>query len=212
MHLVLLPPPSPFQGETMKAYFLLGCVVSLLFASEALADLVSFRHQGIGTLTGTLDGEPFETSRTTITGVADTDDRIEFAPRIYYIQHQSTSIEIEGIGVYETSTPIVSFVNQIQEGVGLSRIVPGSFEDFFYGPSSMSFSSWEMLNSIGPINDDEGYFFERDGMETPGGSLVIHSATLQSTNFVATVIPEPSPWVLILTITIASNCRRRRNK
>jgi hypothetical protein len=120
-------------------------VLSCALACTAAADPIKISHQGEGM--GNINGVPFNFTIFTVTAAGDTDDRVDFGGG-YYIIHDTASIDILGVGVFQFVTPTLTFVNNGVQIVGLSR--SDSFLDLFNGPSNAAFGAWDMTTSIGP--------------------------------------------------------------
>jgi len=131
----------------MKLLFIL-CVLAM--ATTASADIITFIHECNTSVTGTLDGEPFEATFT-ITASGDTDDR-DTNGLDFWIDHTSASIEIDGVGTFDFVTPTRTFANNDFEVVGFSR-AGANGTDLFNGPSHRDFGAWDMLSSIGPSQE-----------------------------------------------------------
>ena len=108
-------------------------------------------HEGKGTIAGTLNGQPFTTDSIRIVAIADTDNREVFdilGNTGYSTRHNSSSIQINGLGSYEFITPLRTFSATKIAVVGLGRV---GGVDLFNGPSNIAFTSWDQLVSIGPV-------------------------------------------------------------
>jgi hypothetical protein len=162
-------------------------------ASPALADPMTFTHEGSGS--GTLDGSPFGASEFIITAFGDTGNRLSSGGG-WYINHSSASISITGVGDFDLLTPTRTFVNNGVYIVGFSH-AGASGADLFNGPESLLFGSWDMLGPIGPISWS-GELKQWDvfpQINTTGGLLVFDDGTPGAT-FTATMVPVPGAVLL----------------
>ena len=188
--------------------WIMGLAIGI--AQCAQADIIIFEHRSRDHVTGQVDNEHFN-ARFVITAIADTDDRIQDGD-VFYIEHLTASIDIDGFGTFDFTTPTLSFVNQGRESVGFSKSFPNA-RDLFTGPSHPDFASWDMSNSIGPISNDDGRLiqWERDPpIETTGGVLFFDFREDIRVTFTATVIPAPSALALFAVAGLVSR-RRKRN-
>ena len=148
-----------------------------------------------------------------ITATGDTDDR-EARPFGFSTEHESASIEIDGVGTFDFISATRTFVNNDFGTVGFSR-AGGGASDLFNGPHGQpDFETWDMLNSIGPLSGDDGVIitWDRDPVETTGGILVIDEEFDVSVTFTATVVPT-APSIALLgpaALLVTRYARRRR--
>ena len=166
------------------------------FLAHALAAPIMFTHTGTGS--GTIDEVSFSDAEFTITALGATENRQVTGPGLtYFIDHDSASIEINGVGTLEFVTATRTFVNPVVSLVGFSRAGSGGF-DLFNGPNNVAFSTWDMLDSIGPINGS-GVLLLWDALPvvTDAGVLVFSDSTSIAT-FQAVVVPEPASMFLML--------------
>jgi hypothetical protein len=127
-------------------------ILSCAIASVAAADNITFTHQGEGM--GNIGGVPFNFTIFTIHATADTDD-VQSLGFGWWVDHQTASIDIMGVGNFEFLTPTRHFVNNGAQLVGFSRA--GMFgDDLFNGPNNAVFGAWDMTTSIGPIQGTGG--------------------------------------------------------
>jgi MYXO-CTERM domain-containing protein len=179
-----------------------ACSVGLVSVTGAHADFITFTHTGSGS--GTLNSSMFGPSNFTIVSTADTNNRESFSSG-YFINHDSVTITIDGLGTYDITDATRTFVNHNNQIVGFSR-GSNSGADLFNGPSDPAFLVWEMLTSVGPVTGT-GYLMQWwDGINTSGGLLDFYDGSSAAT-FTATI---PAPGVMALLGVAGFVGRRRR--
>ena len=170
------------------------CVSGLaLMPATASAAVITFTYEGSGS--GTLDGVPFASSGFVIVGLGDTGDRDAFRTG-FFIDHTSTSINIDNLGLLNFTTGTRTFVNNggVVGGVGFSR---AGGPDLFSRLHDEVFDTWDMLSSIGPITKVGNLLQWTDPhppVNTDAGLLVFDSTegAFPRATFTATVVAEPS--------------------
>ena len=198
----------------MKRYlFLLTVTFVTLFLMPASSqgDQIVFTHEGIGG-SGTIDGEFFEKVDFTIVAVGNTDEITDFGSG-FFLDHESVTIDLDGIGTFDFQVPTRTFVNNGSEVVGFSRGGDVGL-DLFNGPFAGDFAKWDLTTSIGPVSGDATLLQWADGntpVVTSGGTLVFDSQSVPST-FTAVVgaIPEPSSAIVLIAMGCCLSARRRR--
>lgn len=203
-----------------KCFASLSLVIGIAFGAAAVpgsasAATITFTHEG-STTGGTLDGVGFGGAAFKITAVGDTDDRAD-AGGVFYIDHVSAQIEIDGLGVLDIVTGTRTFINDGSDLVGFSR-EGGSGLDLFNGPSDAALDGWDMLSSIGPIGGS-GVVLQWDSIpliDTSGGILILNTSSSPEAVFTAVVdatptIPLPAAgWLLIAAIGGLGALRARK--
>jgi hypothetical protein len=183
----------------MRFLTLIGLAVTLflLQPSSAIADPITFTHQGVGS--GVVGATPFSNASFTITATGDTSTRSLFG-NAFFIDHTSATISISGVGTYNFNSGTRTFVNFYVGVVGFSR---AGFDgvDLFTGPPNAVFSSWDMLSSIGPISGTASLAWwgaPLSPVMTNSGQLSFSDSSGSAT-FTATVgnVPEPASLTLL---------------
>jgi hypothetical protein len=128
------------------------------FTAAAQAAPITFIHKGVGS--GSVVGiSGWQNKDFTIRGFADTDDVQDEFPGVLYIDHISTTIEIDTVGTYVVSTPLRTFVNNTNGTIGVSR--SSNFNDLFYsGRFSVPLQTYDLVSAFGPLADNDGGLFQ----------------------------------------------------
>ena len=194
----------------MKRTTLALCVaLALGLASQAVAGLITFTHAARGSITGTLDGVPFEVMEMLITATGDNDNRQSFGSG-FFINHDTANISIPGLGSFGFLSGTRTFVNNRRHLVGFSRAGING-KDLMNGPRNGAFATWDMLSSIGPIiGSGRTLLWDLEDVLTTGGVLDIDSGDLDIT-FRAVKIPAPFTLALFGVAGMGAMGRRRRN-
>jgi PEP-CTERM motif-containing protein len=179
------------SGRTIG--FVIGSVLAL--ASSAFAVPITFTHTSNGS--GVIGGTPFTDAEIFITAIGDTAAQESLGlGGVFFIDHSSASIEIEGQGTFSFITPTRTFVSNTSSTVGFSRAGISGL-DLLTGPGAAAFATWDMLSSIGPITT-VGSFRQWDSSPvlTSGGvvDLIDGPATI-TFEAVVGVISVPVPDV-----------------
>jgi hypothetical protein len=190
-------------------------VVSLLiatFAGSAKATPITFTDKGMGS--GSLAGKSFSDASFTISSMGDTTSRDSFAGG-YFIDNITASIIIDGLGTLNFTTGTRIFVNNSASIVGFSRAGTNG-ADLFNGPIDSSFSTWDMLSSIGPIVGTGSLMQWWSDIVTDKGVLAFNNGN-SAVSFQATVgsanpVPEPATMFLMFVglVGFAGTKLRRR--
>jgi len=187
------------------------CLFLLLLPSTASAIPVRFIHSGAGS--GFVGGASFNDADFVITAVANTDDTNSFDGGLY-IDHDLTTIDIAGVGLFEFISPTRTFVNQDVQTVGLSRAGDDG-ADLYDGPNDAAFATWSMATSIGPIAGQTDLIqWDLDAVETSGGTLQFDTEFAIDGAFQAIVVPEPASaliasWLIAGALLAAQRKRDR---
>ena len=190
------------RSKTLKVMF--ACSLGLLSATGAHAELITFTHSGSGS--GTLNALIFGQADFIIEATADTNNRESYSSG-FFINHDSVTIWIDGLGTYDITDATRTFVNNNSQLVGFSRAGTGGL-DIFNGPNDPAFTVWEMLTSVGPASGT-GTLLQWDdggGINTSGGILAFDDGSSPAT-FTATI---PAPGVMAMLGVAGFAGRRRR--
>jgi hypothetical protein len=126
--------------------FRFDIVAVCAIAAAAHAEPITITHQGEGM--GTIDAIPFDLSTFTIHASADTDNILPFDAG-WFVNLDTASIDIKGVGTFEFITQTRYFVNNNIELVGFSRAgIDGT--DLFNGPANAELATWDLTTSTGP--------------------------------------------------------------
>jgi PEP-CTERM motif len=168
-------------------------------SATTFANPITFIYTGFGS--GTLAGNAFASSSFTITAVGDTANKASCGGTCDYIDHDSVSITITGLGTFSFSTGTRTFFEDAADIAGFSR-AGASGLDLFYSPQTAVLNGWDLTSSIGPISGVSQLLQWAPGfgsMETSGGTLVFTTGTNDST-FQAIAdpgtVPEPTSLAL----------------
>jgi hypothetical protein len=173
----------------------------LVLTPAASAAVITFTQAGVGS--GTLNGVPFPASSFVIWSVGDTAN-VGWFEDGWYLDHNSSSITIAGLGTVGLVSPTETFVNNTNQIVGYTRA--DTYYDLYDGPTNPAFASWDMLTPIGPIYGTAQLLqWATFPVVTTGGVLVFNDGAAP-TVFTA-VIPEPASFV---ACGLASLLARRR--
>jgi len=179
------------HGKTImkRACLLLPLFGGLLLLASAgtFASTIIFTQSATGS--GTIGAESFDNAAFTVTAIGDTDN-ITTDGYLFFIDHASAAINIDGLGMFEIATPTRTFVNQDTQGAGFSR-AGWSGADLFYAPYDAAFGAWEMLTSVGPITGAGALLqWSFEPVITDAGVLYFQTSEPQTT-FQASVVPLP---------------------
>ena len=186
----------------------LGCALAFGIAFQSQAALITFEYDVTGSITGTLGGVGFSTTNIVLTGIGDNVNRETFGNG-FFIDHDSASIEIAGVGTFDFHSGTRTFVNNASQTVGWSRAGFGG-SDLMNGPTNAAFGAWDMFSSIGPITGSGSILqWTRGDIFTSGGLLNINSTSVEIT-FTAIKVPGPGTLALLGVAGGLVGRRRRR--
>lgn len=184
-------------------------VALLMFASaSAFAVPITFIHSGSGS--GSIDGNLFTSAAFTITASDDTLLRQDCGAGCYFIDSNSASIDIDGVGTFAFLTGTRTFVQAGSGVVGFSRSGDGGL-DLFNGPTNGALLGYDLTTAIGPVGGSgEILQWTAGDVLTSGGVLVFDDAIVDAT-FTAVLVPEPETYALILAgLGVLAFVARRR--
>jgi hypothetical protein len=188
--------------QTMKRSFqLMGLLIA--FTCSSFAGPITFTD--LTTASGMIGSTPFLNAAITITGIGDTSNIQSFSGG-FFINDNSASVTITGVGTFQFITATRFFVNNTGELVGFSRAGSTGL-DLIDGPTNSAFSSWGMLTSIGPFMGPGSILqWSASPVNTSGGTLVLDDGTPNVT-FSAQVggtTPEPGTFLLFATAVLGA--------
>lgn len=184
----------------MKRILLIaGIITSLsIFVNNAFSSTITYTYTGHGS--GELDGVSFLNEDFTISASGDTAIRENFGNGIFFINNSAATINISDVGNLTINTPTRFFVNNSENAVGFSRA--GSQGEDLFDTKNSAFETWNMLNSIGPVNGigELIQWHDFDQIMTSEGILIFTENANVKATFQATVspIPEPSTYAMLL--------------
>jgi hypothetical protein len=156
---------------------------------------------------GTIGGTPFTNASFTITEHLDTANRQAFnmgGSTGFFINDQSASISISGVGVFSFTTVTSSFVNNTNQSAGFSTAEPSGHD--LLALNHVAFATWDMTTSLGPFTDqNNGAEIQQWSLSpilTSGGTLVLNDQQQVFTpnapviTFQAVITPEPNFMML----------------
>ncbi len=198
----------------MKAKFLaIFCVCAAALGAssgQASAATIYYNHIFSGTAaSGSIGGVNFTNANFTITGTVDPANQVHVVFEDYYINHSVTWIEIEGIGEFEITTALRTFIaGDFVDIVGLSRAGEEG-TDLLDSQRNLAFSDWQLVSPLGPVSFN-GILTQWNNppVETSGGVLILNGP-LTNASFTSVAIPEPSSSLLALSCGVSLLSRRR---
>jgi hypothetical protein len=176
----------------------LAAAVALCGASVFAAP-ITFIYSGFGS--GSLGGSAFAASAFTITALGDTTNKASCGGNCDFIDHDSASITIAGLGTFGFNTATRTFFRDDEDIAGFSRAGSGGL-DLFYSPQTAALDGWDLVSSIGPISGN-GQLLQWSStfgdVLTTGGTLFFDDGRNDSTFQAitgATTVPEPTSMAL----------------
>jgi len=179
------------------------------FVVKSTATPITFIFTGQGS--GSIGGTAFGVSDFTITGYGDTDNTQYFGWGSY-LDHDSASIDIAGVGALNFVTATRTFFNDSLDIAGFSRAGFGG-TDLYNGPSSALLDGWDMLSSIGPIGGSLQLMqWLLSPVVTDAGQLIFNSSSTRGTfqAIVGSSVPENSTTVLLIGCALVGLGAMRR--
>lgn len=180
-------------------------VVSASFATGASATPIEFTYTGTGS--GAIGASTFSNASFVITEKSDTSN-IQSCYGCSYIDANSTSISIEGIGSFLFTTATRTFNSS--GNVGFSRAGAGGWDLY----NVFSVGSWDMMSSIGPVSGIASLIqWDLSPVYTTAGVLSFNSNSTAGT-FQASISPVPEPATYAMLIAglgfLGYTARRRK--
>lgn len=200
----------------MKGVLLIAGIITALSMSVnyAFSSTITYTYTGHGS--GDVDGVPFFNEDFTISATADIANRESIGNSIYFIINSTAIINITDVGNLMIISPTRFFVNNQENTVGFSHA--GSLPFDLFNTKNSAFESWNMLNSIGPVNGIgallQWHDLGLDPVLTSEGILFFTDNANVNATFQATVspIPEPSTYIMLLVgLGFIWLVRRRKN-
>lgn len=191
---------------SFACFALILCVATFLSAEP-----IEFVHEGRAS--GEIDGAPFPESFIVVTASADTSNREFLDPDVYFIDHETARISIEGIGEFDMLSDTRTFVNQTASIVGFSRGTADG-ADLLNGPTDVSFADWEMLTPIARTTGVGEVLqwgeFDPEVLTT-AGRLILNS-NVDEVIFTARIVPEPLGFGSFCFFGLFGMLRARRTR
>jgi hypothetical protein len=164
---------------------------------SAFAGPLTITYTSVGT--GSIGTTSFTGASFTITELLDTANRQSFSGG-FFIEDNSASIAIAGVGTFNFTTATRSFAANGAEVGGFSR-AGASGSDLLYAADNPAFLTWDMTTSLGPFTGEGTLLQWRSApVGTTGGTLVFNSAN-PTVTFEAVAgegsVPEPASVALI---------------
>jgi MYXO-CTERM domain-containing protein len=200
----------------------------LLLASTSWAVPITFTHhlseEISGSITNISGTTNFTASEFTITATGDTSARQTDPsdPDVFFIDHLSAQIEIEGLPTFTILTPTRTFVDQSPDPllhffplIGFGHAGATGAELFIQ--EDPVYSTYQLQSSIGPVFLDLGQInnWNTSPLNTNGGILIFNTNVgLESGDFTAVVqqTPATEPGLIgLLALGLLAVRRRSQN-
>jgi hypothetical protein len=163
---------------------------------------MSHTASAVNGMSGSIDGQDFTTTGFTITSIADTVNI-----NGVFLTHTSSSIAINGVGVFDFVTATSTFSNN--GIVGFGRDQSG---DLYNGPAN---NNWDLMSDVFLVGTARLFQWPDPDVITSGGVLEFASQNGIDATFRAVVgdpdpIPLPAGVVLLVTGVAGFGAFRRR--
>jgi hypothetical protein len=189
-----------------RSYFVAAALLTLSVLSTRSAQAEVHTVTISFTSSGDIGGTPFSNASSTIIALADTTNR-QSDGSTYFINTNSASINIDGIGSADFTLPTRIWANPFDVGAaGFGRA--GSAGLDILDMESTGFNGWDMLGPVGPVFD---------ATLNPIGQAQNLGTTLGTLNFTAysngtfAATPEPASISTVLALAGVAMRRRRRS-
>jgi hypothetical protein len=173
------------------AGYALGVFLGVAISVETVqAETITYTETA--TISGALNGVFFFNDLLTLTGTADPAN-ITISSGVFFNQ-LSLSFSVAGVGggTFTDTTSVVA--NPGSTRAGFSDITADSL--IFFTTDNPAFSSFDLSTSIGPITGSPVFNVTLQG--TTVGPLLIESSGDATFTAVASGVPEPSTWAMLL--------------
>jgi hypothetical protein len=190
----------------MRLFKVSGLAALMALSSFAAPLFITYTSVG----TGTIGTTGFTNAAFTITESLDTANIQTFTGG-FFINDNSASVAIAGIGTFDFTTATRTFVNNTNDVVGFSGAgVAGA--DLVYSSGDPAYTTWDMTTSIGPYTD-AGTLLQWSlfPVLTTGGTLVFNNAS-PTVTFQAVATPEPTSAAVISLGLAGLLCAARRRR
>ena len=181
-----------FDLKTLKRVFqLVGLLTA--FACSSFGSSITYTYNIFDS--GTIGFTSFGDVAITIPGVGNTSN-IQPGFGGFYVDLNSASITIAGVGTFEFTTPTAFFAG----GKTVAFCSSPGCTDLVLGPKSPAFSSWALNTSIGPITG-QGQVLQwtLTSVLTSGGAVVLGDLSAADTFSARSSVPEPGALLLLAT-------------
>ncbi len=178
---------SIFRKLTTRAARPLIGLAALALCSAAAAEPLLYQLSGTGS--GMLGMQVFNNATIMIEGRGDSLNVIEIDPGIYLNALESVSVRITGQGSASATEAFYFFVNQGGQTAGFTVRSIGDINDF----SAAALASWDGTTRLGPLSVSSSLLAPFD---TDHGTFHFNNAT--GLSFMASPVPEPGQWGLLL--------------
>ncbi len=174
------------------------CAVMTLASTAAAAAPISYVHSGTGS--GSIGDLTFTNAVFTITSYADTALRESCEDGCYFVNNNSSKIDIAGVGEFAFLTPTRTFANRNAVGFGVAE----TGRDLFDGPWSQALVGYDLASSIGPIAGDIGNLVQWNISQVKTNAGILNFAETGINHYPVTFsavlmpVPEPAGYSLMM--------------